>query len=314
MASATAFLSCSATKDNFLRLVKLLIEGGKGILKKKFDSIHPPANLPAVLQKHKVLLTNPSNRLFKDQKDKLYPSAGKYGTSDDFDITLLLFLFREICSLKPPATGWNNPPNPTDLSVEADLVRMRLYRNTIYGHASSFELDHTNFQSLWKDIKYVILRIAKSISLAEERQWKTNVEAFKTKPLTFSDENHVHELQLWYQYEMEVKESLFCLSTVLYENTKRTERIAENTKEHAAALKRVEKDSKKGAQTIEKVKENTEKNAADLRRVLEDNRDFARTLSSVDQGVSNIGRAIEELQSTPREPSVECKAMFLYIW
>ena len=263
MASGTALLSCSATKDNFLRLVKLLIEGGKDILKDEFDSIHPPATLPAVLQKHKALLMNPK-KLFKEQEDKLYPSPGKFGTSKDFDITLLSLLFREICNLTKPATAWNNLPSATDLSVEADLVRVKFYRNTIYGHSSSMELDHASFKGLWKDIKAVMLRIAQSISLAVKTQWEKTVESFETKPLTFSDENHVHELQLWRQFDREGKASLFHLNTVSYENTKWTERIEESTKENAAALERVEKDSKKSAQTTEKLKKTPKKSDVPL--------------------------------------------------
>ena len=52
----------------------------------------------------------------------LYPSPGMCGKSTDFDITLLLKMFRNMCTLTPPVSGWDNLPNKTDHSPEADLI------------------------------------------------------------------------------------------------------------------------------------------------------------------------------------------------
>ena len=316
MALGTAPLSCSASKDNFLRLVKLFIEGGKHTLKEKSDSIHPPANLPTVLLANKALLTNPTTGLFKAQKDKLYPSSGKCGTSEAFDISLLSVLFREICSLTPPAlTGWNNLPSATDLSIEADLVRVKYYRNTIYGHASAMELDQASFQSQWKDIRDVILRIAQSVNPAVETQWKQIVKNWETRPLTFSDENHVQELQEWHQFDMDVKEALRHLNTVSQEHAaalgrvendskncaQTVERIEENRKEHAVALGRVEIDSRKSAQTIERIEENAKEHAATLGRVENDSRNKALTIERIDENTKEHAVALERVESDARK-------------
>ena len=114
------------------------MQGGKELLKEKFDSIHSPAILPTVLQVNKGLLTNPSCKkgLLKRETDILHHSPGKYGTSNDFDIILISRLLREICGLTPPSAGRHDLPNATDLTVETDLVRIKFYRNEIYHHSS----------------------------------------------------------------------------------------------------------------------------------------------------------------------------------
>ena len=42
-------LRATDEKANFQRLTRLLMRGGLALLREVFDSIHPPANLPAVL-------------------------------------------------------------------------------------------------------------------------------------------------------------------------------------------------------------------------------------------------------------------------
>ena len=64
----------------------------------------------------------------------LNPSPGVYDRSNDFDITLIFKLFRTICGLAPPPRGWDVLPNGSDHSLVADLVRIKYYRNEIYGH------------------------------------------------------------------------------------------------------------------------------------------------------------------------------------
>ena len=52
-----------------------------------------------------------------------------------FDVTLLLtILICEICGLSSPATGCNVVPPASDISISADIVRIKMYRNEVYGH------------------------------------------------------------------------------------------------------------------------------------------------------------------------------------
>ena len=70
-----------------------------------------------------------------------------------------MVLLRNICGLVPPATGWDSLPAATDLSPEADIVRIKYYRNTVYGHASEASVDDATFSQYWKDIQDALVRL-----------------------------------------------------------------------------------------------------------------------------------------------------------
>ena len=86
------------------------------------------------------------------QWGKLYPSTALSVTSEDFDITLLIVLLRIISHLAAPATGWDGLPPASDTGIEANLARVKYYRNSVYGHAMQASVDDPTFHSLWQDI------------------------------------------------------------------------------------------------------------------------------------------------------------------
>ena len=126
----------SKGRDNFQRLARLLISGGTVLLREVFDVKCPPSNLPATLQNPATEKLLKAAKFTKPQWDCLYPSAGTYGKSTDFDITLLFRLLRTICGLTPPVMGWDCFPLNTDHSFGADLARIKYYRNSIHGHVN----------------------------------------------------------------------------------------------------------------------------------------------------------------------------------
>ena len=211
--AADEALSTTDEKANFQRLTRLLMRGGLALLREVFDSIHSPANLPAVLSNLNIksnLQTLRGRVLTHPEWNCLYnPSGpGTYGKSTDFDISLLCKLLRAICSLTPPATGWDILPNSTDHSLEADLVRIKFYRNKIYGHNHSMEITNADFEKLWMEISEALLRIASSISSAKRDEWKKSIEKFFLEPLTPDAEECVDELRLWHKKGMETKDEI----------------------------------------------------------------------------------------------------------
>ena len=146
---------------NYTRLCRLLVGVGSQVLRETFDRIHRPGGLDTVLaialpklqslQKKKVL--NPL------QWDKLYPVMKSSVSSKNFDITLLMLLLRNICGLTLPATGWDNLPLPTDLSCEADIARIKYYRNAVYAHATQASVDHATFDNHWVHIRDTLVRL-----------------------------------------------------------------------------------------------------------------------------------------------------------
>ena len=211
--AADEALSTTDEKANFQRLTRLLMRGGLALLRDVFDSIHPPANLPAVLGNPAIksnLQTLRGRVLTHPEWDCLYnPSGpGTYGKSTDFDISLLCKLLREICNLTPPATGWKDLPNITDHSLGADLVRIRIYRNEIYGHNHSMEITNADFEKLWREISETLLRIASNISNVNRDEWKKSIETFFHEPLTPDAKECVDELGFWYFIDMDTKDKL----------------------------------------------------------------------------------------------------------
>ena len=158
-AAAPSPLTSSVEKTNGAKLSRLLIDGGTTVLRKIFDGHHPPANLAADLNANKYILSNLLKKkvLHKPEWDKLFPPGGVAPDSHTFDITLLFLLLTSICGLTPPHSGWHTKPPPSDLSHEADLARVKFYRNVLYGHVTTTGVDTPTFSALWTEISGVLV-------------------------------------------------------------------------------------------------------------------------------------------------------------
>lgn len=79
--------------------------------------------------------------------------GGKY---QDFDITLLYVLFRNVCSIPPHANQWGNDPSTGDRSLSANIERIRIIRNQFYGNPKKISLSDTVFKKTWNNIFQII--------------------------------------------------------------------------------------------------------------------------------------------------------------
>ena len=163
MASGPAAIAPSTRENtNYARLCRLLIDIGTEVLRSIFNGIHSPANL------HKIVSSSsPHYTKLKwlQKKGILNPTLwGKLSTasSAEFDITLLMVLLRNLCGLSPPvSTGsWDKLPPDSDNSTEANIVRIKFYRNDVYAHASKASVDDVTFDKLWKNISNAIVGLA----------------------------------------------------------------------------------------------------------------------------------------------------------
>ena len=160
---ASALPTASSTKEttNYARLCRLLVDIANQVLREKFDAIHSPANLHAVLAGNITTLKalRAKKIINPMQWEKLFPAIPNSVSSHDFDTTLLVVLLRNLCGLIPPVTGWDALPAATDLSCEADIARVKYFRNTVYGHAQSASVDDTAFNDYWRDIRDTLVRL-----------------------------------------------------------------------------------------------------------------------------------------------------------
>ena len=107
--------------------------------------------------------------------------------------------------MKPPPTGWDSLPNNSEHSLEADLVRIKYYRNEVYGHSRNLEISDDQFLDLWGKISKALLRIARKLSLEKQSRLKCTIEKFLQDPLTPEEERYADELEQWYEKDIDNK-------------------------------------------------------------------------------------------------------------
>ena len=212
-------LRSTSLNANFHRLTRLLMRGGVQLLRETFDSIHSPADLPLRLADRTIQAQLRGARLTQPEKDCLYPPGGGFGKSNDFDITLIFKLFRTICGMTPPPgpRGWDDLPNKSDHTLVADIVRIKYYRNKIYGHCPTMEISDIDFNHLWEEIRKALLRIATNISPAKRDEWEKSIDDLLCNPLTPNEEGLIKELESWYMQDVNVKNEIVKLKQELRE-------------------------------------------------------------------------------------------------
>ena len=204
MASAAPTASSTKETTNYARLCRLLVDIGTQALRETFDAIHAPANLHAVLAANITTLQSLSAKKIINpiQLGKLFPAIPSSVSSHDFDTTLLMVLLRNLCGLTPPLTGWDALPAVTDLSREADIARVKYYRNTVYGHAENASVDDIKFNDYWRDIRDTLVRLG-GVS------YEAAIHDLRTECMDPVAEDHYRQLlSQWKIDEDNIKEEL----------------------------------------------------------------------------------------------------------
>ena len=194
MASSTSSSSLSVDsgdttsqeKTNGTRLARLLIDEGTPALERFFlFSIHPET-LEDVLKKNLPKLQNLRSRrvIFHDQWEKLFPGTGDPPNIAQFDITLLHLLIREISNLPPPVTGWHKLPAKNDASIQANIARIKYFRNEL-SHSHSTAVTESEFEDKWDEISSAL----EGIMVYNQRQ---KILRLKNDPI---DHNMYHTVE-----------------------------------------------------------------------------------------------------------------------
>ena len=193
------------TTTNYARLCCLLVDVGVSVLRETFDRVCPPGSLHTVLEDpavHAKLQSLWKKRVLSTaQWSKLYPFCNSSVSSVDFDWTLLVVLLRNICSLSP-ATGWDNLPPVTDTTCEADIVRIKFYRNAVYGHATDSSVDDATFCVYWNNIKDTLVRLGGPC-------YQGSIDDFENDSMDPDFEEHYQELlKQWVEDEASIEDKL----------------------------------------------------------------------------------------------------------
>ena len=197
-AASPSPLVSSVEKTNGAKLSRLLIDGGTTVLRNVFDSYHPPANLAADFNANYPTLNGLFKKrvLHRPQWDLLFPPSGAPPDSKTFDITLLFVLLTNICGLSPPLSGWHKPQPSSDTSLEANLARVKLYRNELYGHVTSTGVQTAAFNVKWQEISAVLVALGLN---------PTEVTRLKSEPC---GEDYISALIEWVKRDEEIQSQL----------------------------------------------------------------------------------------------------------
>ena len=220
---ACAAPAAPSTKEttNYARLCRLLVELGTQALRDTFDSIYAPATLHAVLARNKTVLQSLRSKkiINPTQWGKLFPSIPSSVSSASFDITLLMVLLRNIAGLVAPTTGWDVLPGPTDVSREADIARIKYFRNTAYAHAEHASVDDATFKTHWQSIRESLERLGGS-------QYRADIDRLETECMDpEAEEHYIWLLEQWKKDEDYVKELLEGIGSDMSNVMKRLDEI-----------------------------------------------------------------------------------------
>ena len=204
MASAAPTASSTKETTNYARLCRLLVDIGSQALRDALNTIHAPTNLHSVLAANIATLQSLRARRIINpiQWGKLFPAIPTSVSSHAFDTTLLMVLLRNLCGLTPPLTGWDALPAVTDLSREADIARVKYYRNTVYGHAENASVDAIKFNDYWRDIRNTLVRMGGV-------RYEAAIDDLRNECMDPEVEDHYMELlSQWKKDEDNIKEQL----------------------------------------------------------------------------------------------------------
>lgn len=186
----------SEGRDRFIRFTRLLIVGGTPILRKVLKLKHSPTTLAAALAVTRIGFTKP-------QKQRVFPDPpGSLPNFDDFDISLIFKLLRNCCGLTEPVTRWNELPVESDVSLEADIIRIDYHRNEVYGHSlEDMQLTCEDFHKYWNITSDALCRIVTdhlsgAVNVTTLQGLQGKIEDLKFSPLTNDDRHMVEEEHL----------------------------------------------------------------------------------------------------------------------
>ena len=281
------------------------------MLRNVFDHYHPPTTLASDLNSNYSILNNLLRRrvLNKHQWDKLFPSGGGLPDSNTFDITLLFLLLTNICGLSPPLTGWHTKPSPGDNSLEANLARVKFFRNELYGHVTSSGVDATSFSSFWHEISTTLHSLGLHQAEIDRLKAEQGGEQDYLDALiewTDSEEDMKGQLKEIRKFQTKTEETIaqvFQMQLKLVETQSKTQEVAEDVLRMELKGQKILHDSKSKLDEVGQLANATHQatNEAHQESILR--------LEEVCKSQSKTNQAVEEIRKSIQEVKQEVKSI-----
>ena len=239
--SATSVLYWTPEKLNGFKLRRLIIDGGTTAMRNIVLKCHPGKTIEKILtdEKHKLdpLKIGSKSKgkkvINQTQWDVLFPNPPNIPNINNFDITLLSILLRNICGLTTPATGWDEMPNASDNSDVANIIRIKLFRNEVHAHISETGVSTTDFEDYWKKISSAIVSLG--INKAEIDSLKNEECGEEVKERVMNEWNEMKD-----DIKSDLKKALKCLDRIEQGQKVNTEHLKSN-KRRLADLEKQQK-------------------------------------------------------------------------
>ncbi|XP_060570714.1 uncharacterized protein LOC132729007 [Ruditapes philippinarum] len=258
------------TLDNrifLFRLQILVIDGGLLVLRNILDQslTSQCITFSAWLTQEKSTITHLKNRgiITQVQYDLLFPAGCKVPTSADLDITLIICLLRNLnCFGLNTKFNWRATPAHTDVTMEADICRLRNFRNKISHIPTTTAIQQNDFTVWLNDIEQILVRLSSPALNIQQK-----IDEFKTCPLDLEEEKRIQkEIKKW-KYEDDV-DRLKQEMTGVKKNVTDVKKDLEDIKEHVTDVKR-DVDEIKRRQTTDETRQNRQNEGNIFQRFLE---------------------------------------------
>ena len=156
MATSASGTQFDEDRTRFFRLSLIIIDELTQILRDLlYNEVHPTQIKNHLLQKNFL-------QKLRSEQVAVISDASTNGYKD-FDITLLYTLLRNVFnnSISPPSQSWgvSEMPSQIEITVGDDIERIRLIRNTVFGHISEAAITETDFQEYFTIISDICTRM-----------------------------------------------------------------------------------------------------------------------------------------------------------
>ncbi|XP_060565170.1 uncharacterized protein LOC132724352, partial [Ruditapes philippinarum] len=243
------------------RLQMLIIDGGLLVLRNIFNQKLQNVPLGAFLKNERHTITNLRSRgiITQVQYDLLFPTGGSGPTTTDIDITLIICLLRNIKLFGLNKNfQWNSIPAQGDTSVEADVSRLKMYRNELSHISSTSGITLSEFTTKWTEIEQVLLRLNTAVSPVPDLQ--KMIDDFKVNPLDPQAEIRVQKaIDSWQTLEKGVEAELNVIKDKIKDTEQSFKMQNVTIKRHAQSIDELNKKTRRHDEQIEELKEETRK-------------------------------------------------------
>ncbi|XP_053388050.1 uncharacterized protein LOC128551288 [Mercenaria mercenaria] len=186
---------------NYLKIVRLIVDVGTDTVRDLFYFYKPKERVAAFFASHTILdeLFDLKQRhvITSEQFEKLTNDPNP----DEIDISLLITILVNLFkwTVDEPENGWNNPTAEDDVTLGADLLRLKKLRNSIVGHSPDGNISNEVFEDLWEQTSCILTRIAE---ITHSDTISVVIERYKSSPLDKNDDKYIPLLRQWYEESM----------------------------------------------------------------------------------------------------------------